>query len=78
MLKKKLSTFSLSMAFNFVPYTPQKNGVAKRKNHTLKERANCMLQSKGLSLNFWAEAINGENYIVNSTPTKVLRNITLE
>eukprot|EP00253_Pinus_taeda_P027449 PITA_27449 len=38
--------------------------------------ANCMLQSKGLSLNFWLEAINCANYIVNCTPTKVLKNIT--
>ena len=37
-----------------------------------------MLQYKGLSLNFWAEAINYENYIVNHTPTKVLNNITPE
>jgi hypothetical protein len=35
---------------HIVPYTPQQNGVAERKNHTLKEMANCMIQSKGLSL----------------------------
>jgi transposase InsO family protein len=35
-----------------VPYTPQQNGVAERKNHTLKEMANCMIQSKGLSLQY--------------------------
>jgi len=46
------------------------------KNHSLKEMANCMLQSKGRSLNFWAKAINCANYIVNHTPTKVLKNIT--
>lgn len=40
--------------------------------------ANCMLQSKGLSLNFCAEAINYANYILNRTPTKVLKNITPE
>ena len=40
--------------------------------------ANCMFQSKGLSLKFWVEAINYENYIVNHTPTKVLKNITPE
>ena len=40
--------------------------------------ANCMLQSKGLSLNFWVETINCANYIINDTPTKVLKNITLE
>eukprot|EP00253_Pinus_taeda_P006432 PITA_06432 len=40
--------------------------------------ANCMLQSKGLSLSFWAEAINCANYIINRTTTKVLKNITPE
>eukprot|EP00253_Pinus_taeda_P011169 PITA_11169 len=61
-----------------VPYTPQQNGVAERKNRTLKEMANCMLQSKGLSLSFGAEAINCANYIINRTPTKVLKNINPE
>jgi hypothetical protein len=61
---------------HIVPYTPQQNGVAERKNHTLKEMANCMIQSKGLSLKYWAEAINCANYIVNHTPTKALKNIT--
>jgi hypothetical protein len=63
---------------HIVPYTPQQNGVAKRKNCTLKELANCMIQSKGLSLKYWVEDINCENYIVNHTPTKDLKNITLE
>ena len=35
-----------------------------------------MLQSKRLSLNFWAEVVTCENYIVDHTPTKVLKNIT--
>ena len=37
---------------HIVPYTSQQNGVAKQKNHTLKEMANCMIQSKGLSLQY--------------------------
>ena len=49
---------------HIVSYTLQQNGVAEIKSHTLKEMANCMLQSKGLSLCFWAEAINCANYIV--------------
>jgi hypothetical protein len=40
--------------------------------------ANCMIQSKGLNLKYWAEAINCENYIVNHTPTKALKNIAPE
>ena len=61
---------------HIVPYTPQQNDVAERKNRTLKEKANCMLQSKGLSLCFWVEIINCANYIVNCTPTKALKNTT--
>jgi hypothetical protein len=37
-----------------------------------------MIQSKGLSLQYWAEAINCANYIFNCTPTKALKNITPE
>ena len=59
-----------------VPYTPQHNGVAERKNHTLKKMVNCMLQSKRFSLCFWEKAINCANNIVNHTPTKALKNIT--
>jgi transposase InsO family protein len=40
-----------------IPYTPQQNGVAERNNHTLKEKANCMIQSKGLSLNYWEKPL---------------------
>ena len=40
--------------------------------------ANCTIQSKGLSLQYWAETINCANYIVNRTPTKILQGITLE
>jgi hypothetical protein len=37
-----------------------------------------MIQSKGLSLKYWEEAINYANYIVNCTPKKDLKNITYE
>jgi hypothetical protein len=61
-----------------VPYTPQQNSVVERKNHTLKEMANCMIHSKGLSLMYSVESINCANYIVNRTPKKALKNITPE
>jgi hypothetical protein len=37
-----------------------------------------MIQSKGLSLHYWAKAISCANYIANRTPTKDLKNITIE
>ena len=35
------------------PYSPKSNGVAKRKNKTLKEMMNAMLVSSGALLNLW-------------------------
>ena len=46
-----------------VPYIPQQNGVAERKNQSLKEKKNCMLQSKSLAPKLWDEYINCEEYI---------------
>jgi alpha-glucuronidase len=40
--------------------------------------ANCMIQSKGLSLKYWEKAIKCSNYIINRTPTNALKNITSE
>jgi transposase InsO family protein len=48
-----------------VPYTPQQNGVAERKDRSLKEMANCMLQLKSLAPKLWDEDINGTTYIQN-------------
>lgn len=59
-----------------MPYTPQQNGVAERKNRLLKEMANCMLQSKSLALKLWAEAINCVAYIQNCIPHKALKGTT--
>ena len=35
-----------------IPYTPQQNGVAERKNGSLKEMATCMLEAKNLPPKF--------------------------
>ena len=59
-----------------IPYTPQQNGVAERKNRSLKEMATCMMESKNLPPKFWAEAINCASYIQNRVQHKQLDGIT--
>jgi hypothetical protein len=58
---------------HIVESTPQKNGVCRTKNHTLKEMANRMIQSKGSSINYWEESIKFPNYIKKFTPRKDLK-----
>ena len=55
-----------------VPYTPQQNGVAERKNQTLVEMARCMIIQSGLPSSFCAEAIRTANYIRNRCVTTSL------
>ncbi|CAH9088992.1 unnamed protein product [Cuscuta europaea] len=45
--------------------TPQQNGVAERRNRTLKEDGRTILESVGLPKRFWAEAINTVCYTQN-------------
>jgi transposase InsO family protein len=52
------------------PYSPQSNGVAERKNRTLKEMMNAMFLSSGLPQNMWGEAILTANYLLNKIPKK--------
>ena len=53
-----------------VPYTPQQNGVAERKNRSLMEMARCMVKSQQLPHGFWLEAIMCATYVLNMCPTK--------
>ena len=52
------------------PYTPQSNGIAERKNRTLKEMMNAMLISSGMSQDMWGEAILSANFLLNKIPFK--------
>ncbi|KAK1407693.1 hypothetical protein QVD17_39315 [Tagetes erecta] len=52
------------------PYTPQQNGVAERKNRTLKEMVNSMLSYSGLSEGFWGEAMLTACHLLNRIPNK--------
>ncbi|GJT04459.1 zinc finger, CCHC-type containing protein [Tanacetum coccineum] len=55
------------------PYTPQQNGVAKRKNRALKEMVNSMLSYSGLSEGFWGEAVLTACYLLNKGRCKASR-----
>ncbi|KAD2393513.1 hypothetical protein E3N88_40490 [Mikania micrantha] len=52
------------------PYSPQQNGIAKRKNRTLKKMMNAMLISSGMSQDMWGEAILSATYLLNKIPFK--------
>ncbi|XP_039056284.1 uncharacterized protein LOC120199175 [Hibiscus syriacus] len=52
------------------PYTPEKNGVAERKNRTVVEMARNMLKAKGLPNQLWAEAVSTAVYLLDLSPKK--------
>jgi hypothetical protein len=65
-IKKELTT----------SYTPQQNGIAERRNRTIVEMARCMLKAMSLPNIYWADAVHSAVYILNRTPTKVVKNST--
>ncbi|KAJ9536248.1 hypothetical protein OSB04_un000581 [Centaurea solstitialis] len=54
------------------PFTPQQNGLAERKNRTLVEMVNCMLNQSGLPTNLWGEALLTACYIHNRITSRVI------
>ena len=57
-----------------IPYTPQQNDVAERKNRTIMEMARYML---GNLPNFlWGEVVSIAIYILNRCPTKAVQGKT--
>ncbi|MCO5603945.1 hypothetical protein L7F22_058102 [Adiantum nelumboides] len=59
-----------------MPYTPQQNGVAERKNMSLMEMARCMLKAKSLPHKLWMEAVACVAHVLNRCPTRALKTIT--
>jgi hypothetical protein len=53
-----------------LPDSPQYNGVAERKNRTLSDLVNAMLETSGLSNGWWGEAILMACHVLNKVPTK--------
>ena len=53
-----------------VPYTPQQNGVAERRNRTLLEMVRSMMAQANLPISYWGDALLTAAYILNRVPTK--------
>ncbi|GJY69819.1 gag-pol polyprotein [Tanacetum coccineum] len=54
-------------------YTPRQNRVAERMNRTLLERARAMLATTSLRKSFWVETINTECYVINHSPSTIVK-----
>ncbi|CAL2238396.1 unnamed protein product [Prunus armeniaca] len=61
-----------------VAYTPQQNGVAERKNHTILNMVRSMQTKSCIPKSFWPEAVNWGIHILNRSPTFVVRDLTPE
>jgi len=55
-----------------VPRKPEQNGVSKRMNRTLLEKARCIIHGAGLPKELWGEAILTATYLLNINPTRAL------
>lgn len=59
-------------------YTPQQNGVCKRKNCNIMNMVRSLLTTSGVPKNFWPEAVNWSIHILNRSPTLAVQNMTRE
>ena len=59
-----------------VPYSPQQNRVAERMNRTIMEKARSMLHYKGVSMEWWAEAVSTALYLINRSTNTAYSNST--
>jgi transposase InsO family protein len=51
-----------------VPYNPQQNGVAERKNRTIIEATKAMIHDQSLPMIIWVEASMTTVYVQNKSP----------
>ncbi|KAK4838535.1 hypothetical protein QYF36_014541 [Acer negundo] len=53
-----------------IPYTPQQNGVAERRNRTLLEMVRSMMAQANLPVSYWGDVLLTAAYILNRVPSK--------
>jgi hypothetical protein len=61
-----------------VPYNPQQNGVAERKNKTICEATKAMMFDQDLPNSLWAEATSTVVHIQNRCPRAIFKDKTPE
>ncbi|CAL8992660.1 unnamed protein product [Prunus brigantina] len=54
------------------PFTPQQNGVSKRKNRHLLEVARSLILDMSIPHHFWGHVVMSAAYLVDRTPSRVL------
>lgn len=52
------------------PYTPQRNGIAERRNRSLLDITRCLLMDKSLPAHLWGEAVKAAGDLLNLGSTK--------
>ena len=70
---KDFAEFCLSQGISWElppPYTPERNGVAERRNRSLLDITRCLLLDKGLPGHLWAEVVKAAGDILNLRSTK--------
>ena len=53
-----------------IPYTPQQNGVAERRNRTLLDMVRSMMAQANLPISFWGDALLTVAYVLNRVHSK--------
>ena len=53
-----------------MPYTPQQNGVAERRNRTLLEMVRLMMAQANLLISYWGDTLLTAAYILNRVSSK--------
>ena len=61
-----------------MPGKPNMNGVADRRNRTLKDMVRSMISHSSLPESLWGEALKTASYILNRVPSKAVAKIPYE
>ena len=61
-----------------MPYTPQQNGVAEKRNQTLLEMVRSMMVQANLPISYWGDALLTAAYILNRVPSKSVSSTAYE